>query len=224
MSSDAAPPDSHQLRGGLGHLAHDLAWGTYAMPGRSRDNRMRLPEFYLSPSVEGLLIDEDVHSAMEELWPWFWNHVGDQLGDPDRAGDLAEGVAYRVTAYLKNHELLQSLVGLCRVAARNFVASTKTRERRIEFRGLSQEIEDSLGASAPDWQEDLEFWIWVDQVLQGHDSEIRVMLQLRLLKKTWDHIGKVLGMSGGQARLRFRRALNQIRANRKIPRPDRGGV
>jgi DNA-directed RNA polymerase specialized sigma24 family protein len=161
---------------------------------------------------------------MEELWPWFWNHVGEQLGDSARAGDLAEGVAYRVSAYLQNHDLLQSLVGLCRVAARNFVQSTRSRERRIEFRGLSQDIEHSVGASGEDWQEDLEFWVWVDQVFQGHDREIRVMLELRLLNKTWDHIGDVLGMSGGQARLRFYRALEQIRANRKRRGPDRGGT
>ncbi|HEV3329429.1 MAG TPA: hypothetical protein VG096_00500, partial [Bryobacteraceae bacterium] len=41
--------------------------------------------------------------------------------------------------------------------------------------------------------------IWVDQVLQYHDHEIRLMLRYRLLEKTWDQIGKLLGMSGGQA-------------------------
>ena len=192
------------------------------MPGRGRDNRERLPEFYLSPEVKGLPIDPEVHAAMERLWPWFWNHVGEQLGDPDRAGELAEDVAYRVSAYLQSHDLTRSLGGLCRVAARHFIETTRAQERRIEFHGLSQEVETSPGASASEWQRELEFWIWVDQVLQGEPSEIRVMLQLRLLRKTWDQIGKTLGMSGGQARLRFRRALENIRTNRKLSRPDRG--
>ena len=194
------------------------------MPGRGRDNRKRLPEFYLSPSVRGLLIDRRVHSAMEQLWPWFWSYVGGQLGDPDRAGDLADDVAYRVSAYLQNHEQIRSLVGLCRVAAVHCVGSTKTRERRIEFRGLSHEIEGSLRAAAPDWQEEVDLWIWVDQVLQCHDREIRLMLRYRLLEKTWDQIGQLLGMSGGQARLRFRRALQDIRPHNTINRPDRGGT
>ena len=194
------------------------------MPGRSRDNRDRLPEFYLSPSVNGLRIDPEVHAAMARLWPWFWNHVGEQLGDPDRAGDLADGVAYRVSVYLQTHDVERSLGGLCRVTATHFIQSTRVKERRIEFRGLSQEVEEDPGASAPGWQEELEFWIWVDQVLQGHPSEIRTMLQLRLLRKTWDQIGEALGMSGGQARLRFRRALEDIRTHRKRPRPDRGGT
>jgi DNA-directed RNA polymerase specialized sigma24 family protein len=161
---------------------------------------------------------------MERLWPWFWNHVGEQLGDPARAGDLAEEVAYRVASYLQTHDVERSLGGLCRVAARHFIETTRAQERKIEFHGLSQEIETSPGVLAPEWQTDLEFWIWVDQVLQGHPSEIRTILQLRLLRKTWDQVGEALGMSGGQARLRFRRALKSIRTNRKIPRPDRGST
>jgi DNA-directed RNA polymerase specialized sigma24 family protein len=224
MSSNSDQPNSHHPRGGLGHLVCKITWGTYIMPGRSRDNRNRLPDFYLSPSVKGLRIDPQVRSAVEELWPWFWNFVGCQLGDSDRAGDLAERVAYGVSAYLQKHGQVESLVGLCRVAATNCVLSARARERRIEFRGLSQEIEGSLSVSAPDWQEEVDLGIWIDQILQGHDHEIRVMLQLRLLDRTWAQIGRALGMSGGQARLRFRRALRYIRGGGTGPGPDRGGT
>jgi hypothetical protein len=95
----------------------------------------------------------------------------------------------------------------------HFVASTKAKERRIEFRGLSQEIEGCLGGSTSDWQE-IELWIWVNQILQGQDREIRLMLQLRVLGNTWDQVGKILGLSGGQARLRFWRALRDILGDR----------
>ncbi len=136
-------------------ISHDDAtWGTNIMPGRGRDNRERLPEFYLSPSVNGLRIDPQVRSAMEQLWPWFWTYVGVQLSDPGRAGDLADEVAFRVSSYLETHCQVRSLVGLCRAAAMHFVVSTRARERRIEYRGLSQEIEGSLGVSTPDWQEE----------------------------------------------------------------------
>ena len=184
------------------------------MPGWDRDDRKRLPEFYLSPAVKGFRIDPGVRSAMEQLWPWFWDHVGDQLGDPDRAADLAERVACGVTVYLKTHELKGSLGALCRVAGRNFVETTRKREQRIEFRGLSQEIVDSLGVPAQDWVEGVEVSILVQQILQSEDREIRVMLELRLLDKTWDEVGKELGMSGGQARLRLQRALKDLRGDR----------
>jgi hypothetical protein len=125
-----------------------------------------------------------------------------------------------LSAYLQNHDQVRSLVGLCRVAAVHFVGSTKARERRIEFRGLNHEIEGTLSTGARDWQDEVDLWIWVDQVLQYHDREIRLMLRYRLLEKTWDHIGQLLGMSGGQARLRFRRALQDIRVHNS--KPDRG--
>jgi DNA-directed RNA polymerase specialized sigma24 family protein len=151
---------------------------------------------------------------MEKLWPWFWDHVGGQLGDPDRAADLAEKVACGVTVYLKTHELTQSLGALCRAAARNFVETIRKREQRIEFRGLSQEIVDSLGVPAQDWLEDVELSILVQQILERKNREVRLMLELRLLDKTWDGVGKALGMSGGQARLRLQRALKDLRGDR----------
>ena len=76
------------------------------------------------------------------------------------------------------------------------------------------EIVDSLGVPAQDWLKDVEVSILVQQILQSEDREIRVMLELRLLDKTWDEVGKELGMSGGQARLRLQRALKDLRGDR----------
>src|SRR5438876_12460166 len=53
MLSDLALPDSPPLRGGRGHLAYDKynLGGLIIMPGWGRDDRKRLPDFYLSPAV-----------------------------------------------------------------------------------------------------------------------------------------------------------------------------
>ena len=193
------------------------------MPGYSRDGQKRLPDFYLRPTVNGRSIEPEVRTALAQLWPWFWNYVGKELGDADRAADLADEVASRVSKYAKlrpGH--VRSLIGLCRVAAVNLVTTTKSRERRIDYRGLSQNVEATLDLTAPDWQEEVELSIWVDQLLQGHDAETRKMLHLRLLDETWDEIGDSLGLTAGQARLRFRRALERIREDVIVPRPDRG--
>lgn len=190
------------------------------MPGHIRDDQKRLPEFYLRPSVNGRSIEPEVHSAFAQLWPWFWNYVGTELGDSDRAADLADEVASRVSKYVREHpDQVRSLVGLCRVAAVNFVATTKTRERRIDYRGLGKDIEAAVDPIPSGWQEEIELSIWVDQLLRGHNAETRMMLQRRLLDETWDEIGSSLGLTGGQARLRFRRALERIRG---VPTPDRG--
>jgi DNA-directed RNA polymerase specialized sigma24 family protein len=175
--------------------------------------------------VKGHVIDSNVRAAFEQLWPWFWRYVDDELGDPDRAGDLAEEVAYRVSTHLEMHPgQVRSVVGLCRVAAANFVLSVRTREKRIEFRGLSHDVEATLGVAAPNWREEVELWIWVDQLLHDQNREIRTMFELRLLEETWEEIGEFLGLTAGQARLRFKRALQHILERGILRRPDRGSA
>lgn len=146
------------------------------MAGRSAGSQGRLPEFYVNAVVRGQTIDPRVRSALAELWPWFWEYVGQQLGDPCCAADLADEVACRVSAYVEASAAgVRSLVGLCRVTGMNLVTSTKSREGRIEYRGLSHEVERSLDPTAPGWQEEVEVAILVDQVLRGHDPENAVL-------------------------------------------------
>jgi len=194
------------------------------MPGQSRDGQKRLPDFYLRPTVNGRSIDAEVRVAFEQIWPWFWNYVDQQLKDSDRAADLADEIAYRVSKFIEQHPgAVRSLVGLCRVAAVNFITTTKTREGRVDYRGLSQDVEATLDSNAPEWSGDVELSVYVDQVLQGHNPMIREMLELRLLDKTWDEIGRVLDLTAGQARLRFRRALEGLREDLTRRRFRRGG-
>lgn len=176
------------------------------MSGRNREDQSRLPDFYVSGSVRPELRD-----TLEQLWPWFWRYVGHQLGDSDRATDLVEEVAAHISKSLETHPReVRSLIAFCRVAAVNYIASTKARESRIDYRGLSRDLEAMTGTVAPEWRGEVELWIWVDQVLNGQPTEIRMMLFFRTLGKTWDQVGSLLGLTGGQARLRFQRALRQI--------------
>lgn len=181
------------------------------MPGSRRDNLERVPEFYRRPAVKGELIEPAVHDAFEKLWPWFWNHVGNELGDPTRAGDLADEIVGHVSKHVKKHPgQVHSLGALCRVAAENHVKTIKKRERRIDFRGLSSDIEATLQPPAVDSQRELELWICADQALRGEDAEFRGMLQHRLMDETWREVGIAFGMSGEQARRRFYRRWERI--------------
>src|SRR5215471_361830 len=181
------------------------------MPGSRRDNLERVPEFYRRRAVKGQLIEPAVHDAFEKLWPWFWNHVADELGDATRAGDLADEILWRVSKHVKKHPgQVHSLGALCRVAAENYVRTIKKRDRRILFRGLSRDIEATSLPAATDSRGELELWICADQVLRGEDAEFRAMLQRRLMDETWPEVGKALGMTGEQARRHFHRRREQI--------------
>jgi DNA-directed RNA polymerase specialized sigma24 family protein len=192
------------------------------MPGRSREDQTRRPEFYLRPAVKGQQIHPHVYAAFEQLWPWFWSYVGQQLGDPDRAPDLAEEIAYRVSKYVETRSQIRSFVGLCRVASVNFITSTQRRENQIRYRGLGHHIEAELAPAAADDREDVELSIWTDQILKGHTEETRISLQLLLLDHSWPEIGRVLGLSADQARLRFRRAMEETDKNVLPGRSKRG--
>ena len=193
------------------------------MPGSSRENQERLPDFYLRSVVKGQRISPDVRNAFEELWPWFWTFVGRQLGDRGRAADLAEEIAARVSKNLESREYdIRSLVAFCRVSAVNFITSLKTKEGRIDYRGLGQDIEAALGPAPPDSHDDAELSIRVDEILEGHNRDIRTMLELRLLELSWPQIGGILGISADQARLRFRRAMDETDDDVLPRRPKRG--
>jgi RNA polymerase sigma factor (sigma-70 family) len=200
----------------LGDLKH--------MPGRSRDNLQPLPEFYRRRAVNGQVIEPAVHDAFEKIWPWFWNHVGTELGDPARAADLADEIVCRVTRHVKKHPgQIHSLVALCRVSAENYIKTVRKRERRIDFRGLGHDIEAALFPAASDSQRELDLMICTDQVLDGEDVEFRVMLQRRLMEETWPQIAEALGMSAEQARRRFQRARERIQWDVIFPERKRGG-
>jgi len=204
--SDSAVAIGHINRGAVNPCPGAGPEKVSSMSGGNEEDQSRLPDFYVSGSLRPELRD-----ALEQLWPWFWHHVGHQLGDSDRAADLAEEVAAHISRSLEAHPReVRSLVAFCRVAAINYIASTKARESRIDYRGLSRDLEATTGTAAPDWRGEVELWIWVDQVLNGQPAEIRIMLFLRTLGKTWDQVGSVLGLTGGQARLRFYRALRRI--------------
>jgi len=192
------------------------------MPGLDPDDKDRIPEFYLSPSPNGGPLDSGIYAALATIWPWFWTYVGQQLGDSSRAGDLADALGVRVSRYLQKHpNQVKSLPGLCRVAAVNLVASERSREARIEYRGLATDVEAEFSVSSDPWDDELELAIWIDQVIDRESTDIKAMLELRLLDHTWTQVGQVFGLSGGQARLRVHRALENAR-NSLFPSVNRG--
>ena len=175
------------------------------MASSGREYHPRAPEFYVSPAV-----DAEVAAALRALWPWFWGYVGQQLGDSTRAGDLNDRVADQVSDYVRSHPgQVRSVIGVCRVAAINLIKSVRARDSRIEYRGLSRDLELCAPPAAGSADE-LEFQIWVDQILQRADQQMQVMWMLRVLGKPWRRVGKVFGFSAGQARHRFYRGLEKI--------------
>jgi DNA-directed RNA polymerase specialized sigma24 family protein len=101
-------------------------------------------------------------------------------------------------------------VGLYYTTTANLIKSTRSREGRIDYRGLGQDLELVASAQEPDWHEEVELWILAEEIGQHLEADIREMFYLRLLEVGWKDIGKLQGLTAGQARLRFRRALQKL--------------
>lgn len=185
--------------------------GNRIMSDNSRHHGSRLPEFYLPQAVKGHEIDADVRSVAERLWPWAWNYIGTHLADYAVAAELAETVAYRISRHLEAHPgEVRSIVGLYYTTTANAIKSIKSRDGRIDYRGLGQDLEVVAAAQGPDWRQEVELWILVEEIGQHLEAEIREMFYLRLLEWGWEDIGNAQGLTAGQARLRFRRALERL--------------
>lgn len=181
------------------------------MSDDSRRHEQRLPKFYLAPVVNGHRIDPQVRAVAERLWPWAWHYIGTHLADDTRAAEVVEAVACRVSRYLEAHPgKVRSVVSLFCTATTNLIRSGKTREGRIDYRGLGQDLEDCTTARAPDWQKDVELWILAEEIGQHMDPAIREMFHLRLLDWSWKEIGKIQGLTASQAWQRFHRALEKL--------------
>lgn len=181
------------------------------MSDNTRHNGSRLPEFYLPQAVRGHEIDADVRSVAERLWPWAWNYIGMHLADYAGAAELAEMVAYRISRHLKAHPgEVRSILGLYYTTTANAIKSIKSRDGRIDYRGLGHDLEVIAVAHSPDWQQEVELWILVEEIGQHLEAEIREMFYLRLLEWGWEDIGNAHGLTAGQARLRFHRALEKL--------------
>ena len=180
----------------------------------SDDNRhhdRRPPEFYLAPAVKGHQIDADVREVAERLWPWTWHYIGTLLADYAAAAEIAELVAYRISRHLELHPAdVRSIVGLYYRTTANLIKSCRSRDGRIDYCGLGQDLEVVAPAHEPDWRQEVELWILVEEIGQYFEAGIREMFHLRLLEWEWDDIGKLQGLTAGQARLRFRRALQKL--------------
>jgi DNA-directed RNA polymerase specialized sigma24 family protein len=90
------------------------------------------------------------------------------------------------------------------------VKTVKSHDGRIDYRGLAQDLEFLATAEEPDWQDEVELWILAEEIGQHFEADVREMFYLRLLEWGWEDIGKHLGLTAGQARLRFRRALEKL--------------
>lgn len=174
----------------------------------------RLPPFWiLAKDSHGRPIDSRVVGVAERLWPWAYRHVVRELHDAASAAQLVEAVALEVSGRLQDEPSVgQNLAGYFITAFHRRVRQQLLKENRLTYEGLLQELELNHHLAAPDWEAAMEqelcFKVLVDQL----PHHARHMLHYRVLGFSWNEIGRVLHISGKQARSRFYYELNKVHA------------
>ena len=172
----------------------------------------QLPLFWMKSSdSRGRPIDPRVVAVAERFWPWAYRRVERELHDAASAAQIVERVAIEVSHRLQDEPGVdRNLAGYFITAFHRQVRQQFLRENRVTYEGLLSELESNHRLTAPDWvaamERELCLKVLVDQL--PHDA--RHMLNYRILGFSWNEIGRVLRISGKQARSRFYYELNKL--------------
>jgi hypothetical protein len=167
----------------------------------------------------GRPIREDVRAAAIAVWEKVCKIVQQLLGDFDDAAPLLERSVVRVSIYLNDREVPHHdpsgllILDLYRSARR-----LAKQRNRVRFAGGTSDLSTKLGA--PDWTNELERRIFLDQLVSFLAPEVCGLLRLRMEGFEWDEIAKMLNSDASRIRRRFwkdvRRAQLQL-----LSRPGR---
>jgi DNA-directed RNA polymerase specialized sigma24 family protein len=171
------------------------------------------PPFWIrTRDLQGRPIDPRVIAVSEEVWPWAFRHVEHELHDPASAGQLVEGVALEIASrLLREPGVAQNLKGYFITAFRREVRQQFFRQNRMAYEGLLRELEQNHHLTVPDWEALMESNLCLKSLVDLLPYQARHLLHYRILGFTWNEIGRVLRISGKQARSRFYYELDKVR-------------
>jgi DNA-directed RNA polymerase specialized sigma24 family protein len=160
---------------------------------------------------QGRPIDPRVIAVAEELWPWAYHLVQQELHDSASAAQLVEGVALKVSSRLHDEPSVnRNLPGYFVTAFRHQVHKQFLKENRVTYEGLLRELERNHHLTAPDWEAAMERELCLQILIDQLPDQSRHMLNFRVLGFSWKEIGLALDLSEKQARSRFYYELAKV--------------
>jgi DNA-directed RNA polymerase specialized sigma24 family protein len=163
----------------------------------------------------GRQIDPAVLAAAEAVFPRALEHGVNLLGDPAVVANTLEEVAATVSRLFARRSVSGEAPPIRNLAGYVFRAFLRhlNRLKRKELVVLDAAIAgQTLAQRSADPSRQLEMKILVDECLAQFDFTARDMCSRRLAGFAWDEIGKIHGLSGHAAEVRFRRAVRRIKA------------
>lgn len=174
---------------------------------------------WIAPKVERkgrrvrvIKVKRKLLDAADRNWKRVLEYVGRELGDRTRAAEILEGVLHSVGTGRKIGKTIRDLDGYIFWAVTRSVKKLLTRERKIEYVPFAQDLEVLEGAQDTEWVSRFENELEMEELLNYiEDQTARYMLHKRMSDYSWRHIGRKLGISPDNARMRLRNALEKAR-------------
>ena len=151
----------------------------------------------------------DVRQAGHKVWQWVCSKAQELLGDPNDAADVLETSIKTVSRYLDNksvavHSADQS--GLVAVVSYRSLLRLATK-RQLKLTASSSTLSKEL--RAPDWSDDINRKLLIEELARELDAGTRGLLRLRIKGFDWKEIGRMVGLSPELVRRRFWRDVRR---------------
>lgn len=180
------------------------------------------PPFWIKAASDGdSSIDERVRKSAEEIWASCFRHARNHLTDEMVAAEVLERVAIQVSNRLRRDEQVgRNLRGYLMVSFVHEVGARAKQESRIQYRGLSADLERALHPVAPDFLARIDASLIMEGLMTQMSAEGRQLLRLRLLDFSWKEAAAIVRITEKQARSRFYYSLEK--AASALLRPPAG--
>lgn len=158
----------------------------------------------------GAALRSDVREAAHRVWRWVRLRTQEVFGDPSDAAEILESSVRAISRYLDKNNVVPNSAdpaGLLIVAAYRSLKRLAKKRRRLELLGSVSDLAEVL--HIPDWRDDIERTIFLEELAGEFDPKTRGMLRLRMAGYDWKEVGRMLHMTPVAARARFWREVRK---------------
>jgi hypothetical protein len=152
----------------------------------------------------------DVRESAQRVWKFLWLRTRHALGDAADAPELMESTVKIVSRYLDKQAVppfSANLDGLLSLSFQRSLLRQARRRRRWELIGGSTELEVFL--QAPDWSEQVDRRLLLEQLACEMSPVSRTILRLRISGHSWKDVGRILEIESAAARKTFWRDIRK---------------
>lgn len=152
----------------------------------------------------------DVREAAHRVWRWVSVKSREMLGDCSDAAEVLEASVTAICRYLDKKNVALNSVdpsALLAVACHRSLRRLARKRGRVELVGSTSELADMLGA--PDWREETDRQLFLEELASEVDERARGILRLRMAGYDWNEIGRMIHMTATAVRTAFWRDIRK---------------